>query len=231
MKAKNTGEGHQGEDIYNYDEPSDGEIEDDDEHHGNDSNNNTRKSSSQLIELKAAMDTDDEFHDNGRQNENGHEEGESPQTPPPRKDRSHSPPPKKHDYEDNSVKDRESKKSKHHHHKSSSKKEKSSRSKSSSVSSSSHRSPKGETIEYEKPKIYLPKKYQEDGPWKGGKNKDVDTVKEPSPEGRKRRDSSILSSNSDYDGEYFKRMASRSKDPFHDPTDKGEDDLFKHLKN
>lgn len=222
-----------GEDLYNYDEPSDGEIEDDDHHDVNDSNNNTAKSTAQpghVIELKAAIDTDDEeFHDNEHhqhgndaKNEEG-EEGESPQTPPQKKSFSNSTSPKK-EYDD-SVSDIGSKKSKHHHH-SSSKKEKSNRSsKSSSVSSSSHRSPKRETTtEYEKPKIHLPKKYREDGKLKSGK-KSSDFVKEASLEIRKRRDSSILSSNSDaipYDGEYFQRMASRSKDPFHDPTDKGE---------
>lgn len=237
MKAKKdvkAPHGHEkGEDLYNYDEPSDGEIEDDDDDDRQVNDSNTGKSTSQpghVIELKAAIDTDDEeFHDNGHQNgdeEEEEEEGESPQTPPPQKDLSNSPQPKK-EYND-SRNDRESKKSKHHHH-SSSKKEKPSRSsKSSSVSSSSHRSAKVETTtEYEKPKLYLPKKYQEDGQWKGDKNNGGDFVKEASLEGgRKRRDSSILSSNSadanGYDGEYFKRMASRSKDIFHDPTDKGE---------
>ncbi len=70
----------EGEDLYNYDEPSDGEIEDDDDEHNNSNeyevvgDNGTSKPPTQpghVIELKAAIDTDDEFHDNGRQDENG----------------------------------------------------------------------------------------------------------------------------------------------------------------
>lgn len=274
VKVKNGGDGdvedgshHEnnkdGEDLYNYDEPSDGEIEDDDDDGHNNNNTNGQEDfgdsgtaskppqPGHVIELKAAIDTDDEFHDNdhrqegvengreqGEEEEEEEEEGESPRTPPPLPAKEHSSSPKaKRERQDSDVDDAP-KKSKHRHH-SSSKKDKSNRSsKSSSVSSSSRRSPKAETTtttttgENPKPKICLPKKYQEDQ-WKSsGKNGDGFT-KDSSVEKRKKRSSSSADSDSSsYDDEYFKRMASRSKDPFQDPTDKELfiENLWKHIK-